>query len=108
MRIPALRVPDTTPAGGPAELTMALENESDRGTAEFSLHCSDLVTATGARIPAECITFEPQTLVVEPRSSGHVVVRIAVPSGLPPGTYEGLVRASRLDQLRAMLVIQVG
>ena len=107
IRLSTVRMPGTIAPGGQGELTMSLENESDETVAEFTLHSSELVSAGGSRIPADHVSFKPATLSVAPRTSGMVTVRIRVPSDAVPGTYEGLLRATQLDGLRAMLVVQV-
>ena len=107
-RLPTVRMPGTVAPGKDAVLTMSLENESDTTTAEFTLHSSELVSASGARIPASAVMFEPATLAVGPRAAGRVAVRVRVPADAKPGSYEGLLRATQLDGLRAMLAVNVG
>lgn len=107
MRIPAVRTSGTVAPGETATVTMSLENASDATTTEFTLHCSELVSARDRRIPASAVAFEPKTLSVEPRVAGTVTVRVTVPLGTDPGIYEGLLRATQLDELRAMLVVTV-
>lgn len=107
IRLSTVRMPGTIAPGGLGELTMSLENESDAAVAEFTLHSSELVSASGYRIPADHVTFDPAALSVAPRASGMVKVTIRVPLDATPGSYEGLLRATQLDGLRAMLVVQV-
>ena len=101
-------MPGKVAPGKQVELTMSLENDKDTTTAEFTLHSSELVSASGARIPASAVMFEPATLAVGPRAAGSVVVRVRVPANARPGNYEGLLRATQLDGLRAMLAVTVG
>lgn len=107
IRLSKIRFTGAVKAGGDATVSISLENESDQQTAEFTLVAGELVSASGERIAASAVTFTPPTLSVGPRSSGQVVVRVAVPAGTRPGTYEGLVRATQLDALRALLSIEV-
>ena len=106
-RMATVRMPGTVSPGAHAELMMSLENESDSATAQFTLHSSELVSASGARIPSSAVVFEPATLAVGPRAAGNVVVRVRVPSDAKPGCYEGLLRATQLNGLRAMLSVDV-
>jgi hypothetical protein len=106
-RLTTVRVPGTVAAGDRGEVSVSLENESEAATAEFTLHSSELVSAGGHRIPADHVTFDPATLSVPPRESGLVKVMVTVPAKSPAGMYEGLLRATHLDGLRAMLVVQV-
>jgi hypothetical protein len=108
MRLATVRIKGKVKPGGVGELTMSLENESDQTTAEFTLHAAELVSASGARIPSDHVSFVPATLSVGPRSSGQVGVKVKIPVKAPPGVYEGLIRATQLDALRALLSIEVG
>ncbi|MDB4948786.1 MAG: hypothetical protein JWM27_1435, partial [Gemmatimonadetes bacterium] len=105
--VPVVSVRNPVQAGATGELAMSLENESEQATAHFTLHVSELVTSSGARIPAGNVRFDPATLTVGPRGVGQVTIRIAVPHGTPPGSYEGVVRASNLEHLRAVLLLRV-
>jgi hypothetical protein len=105
--VPALRVPGHVAPGASGEVSISLENSSEVGTSNFTLHSSDLVSATSARIPSSAITFTPKTLSVGPKQAGRVVVCVKVPRDVPAGTYEGLVRATQLESLRAMLTLVV-
>lgn len=106
-RLTTVRVPGTVAPGERGEVSVSLENASETATAEFTLHCSELVSAGGDRIPSGNVTFHPATLAVPPRESGLVKVSVAVPSSVRPGMYEGLLRATYLDGMRAMLAVQV-
>lgn len=107
LQLPALRIPGRVAAGANGAVAMSLENPSDVGTADFTLHASDLVSAGGARITAGQITFAPSHLSVGPKGAGRVDVTVAVPAGTAAGTYEGLVRATQLEGLRALLTVVV-
>jgi hypothetical protein len=106
--VPALRVPGTVAAGSSGEVSLSLENTSEVGTSSFTLHCSDLLSATGAKIAAASISFSPETLSVGPKKSGRVALCVNVPDGTPAGKYEGFVRATQLESLRALLSVVVG
>jgi hypothetical protein len=108
LRLPTVRVPGVVAPGTVAEFAMALENESDTATVEFTLHAGELVSASGARIAADRVHFEPATLAVAPHDTGKVTVRIDVPAKTDAGTYEGLVRATQLEGLKAVLALTVG
>ena len=107
-KLATVRMPGTIAPGQTAELMMSLENESDSATADFTLHSSELVSSGGERIPSSAVTFEPPTLAVGPRAAGTVTVRVRVPADAKGGSYEGLLRATQLSGLRAMLTVDVG
>jgi hypothetical protein len=105
--IPSLTFPSAVKPGQAVDIPMTLENESDQSTEAFFLHSSDLVNTTGERISADQISFAPEELAIEPRSSAVVTVTVRVPKGTPPGVYSGLLQATQLKQLRAVLSIQI-
>ena len=106
-RVPALVVPDPVSPGADARTTLAVENNSDKPTAEFTFACSDLVSAGGRRIPAEAVSFSPELVAVAADDTAKVVVTVAVPASTKPGYYSGLVQAGGLEQVRAVLSLQV-
>ncbi len=104
---PSLAIPRPVKAGQSIEVPMTVENASEGPTDALHFHSSDLVSAEGARIPAQQISFAPSDLVIGPHKSEIVKVTVTVPEGTPPGTYAGLLRASKLEQLRALLTVQI-
>jgi len=105
--IPSLAVPTAVKPGERVEIPMTLENESNKPTEAFNFHSSDLVNPAGERISSQQISFSPEQLVIEPQQASVVTVIIRVPENATPGIYSGLLQASRLDQLRAVLSIQI-
>jgi hypothetical protein len=106
--IPSLAVPTVVKPGEAVEIPMTLENESDKPTEAFFFHCSDLMNTAGERIPAHQVTFSPERLMIEPQKATIVTVIVHVPENASPGVYSGLLQATRMDQLRAVLTIQIG
>ena len=105
--IPSLAVPTAVKPGESVEIPMTLENESNKPTEAFNFHSSDLVNTAGERISSEQISFSPEQLVIEPQQASVVTVTIRVPENAAPGIYSGLLQATRVDQLRAVLSIQI-
>jgi hypothetical protein len=105
--VPALTLPQPLKPGQADEAPLSLENESDTATVEFSLRSSDLTTATGESIAQRYVTFKPGSLVIPARQKAQVLVGVEVPKNTPPGLYSGLLVATKLDHLRAVLLVQV-
>ncbi len=99
--------PQPVKPGESSEAPMMIENEGSTPTAVISFHCSDLVSAAGDRIAAKNISFRPAAVSVSPRQTEKIAVSVAVPAGTPAGSFSGLLQATNLDQLRAVLVVQV-
>lgn len=104
---PSLDVPHKVKAGESVEVPLSLENSGDSPTEAIEFHSSDLVSAAGERIEAARVSFAPPALVIGARQSEIVKVTVSVPSGTPPGTYAGLLQASKLQQLRAVVTVQI-
>ena len=92
--------------GGTAQINILLVNE-DEQPAQIVFFSTGLVGEDGQRIPAECITFQPRELMLSPGKTGEVILRAAIPAQTRCGVYSGLVRASKLDYLHGVLVVQV-
>ncbi len=106
--IPNIRSSGPVRAGETVEVKIVLDNESDGEIEEFRFQSSDLVSAaSGERIASECVVFRPSQVVIPPNGSAEVTVSVAVPAATPPGLYSGLIQATRMDQLRAVLTIEV-
>lgn len=106
--IPALNIAQPVKPGGRVEVPMRLENDSDDGTETFTFMSTDLFSPSGERIPAQQISFVPETLTIAPRNTATVTVAINVPEGATVGVYSGLLQATKLNQLRAVVTVQVG
>jgi hypothetical protein len=106
--VPTLVVPTPVAPGGSSEVLLSVENDTESPTVTFELHTTDLVDQDGNRIAAEHVSFSARTLSVGPHETEKVAIRVSAPSGTPPGRYSGLIQASRMDQLRAILIVDIG
>ncbi len=106
--IPTLMPASPLEPGGTAEVCMTLENDSDSETSEFAFRTSDLINAiTGDRISSTQITVTPAPVVIEPKGQSNVTINVEIPTETAPGCYSGLLQATDLDQLRAILSLQI-
>jgi hypothetical protein len=92
--------------GATAEAIVSLVNE-DEQPAQIEFFGTGLVGQDGALIQADSLVFQPPKLTLEVGESGDVVVQVVVPAHTRGGVYSGLIRASKLDYLHAVLVVQV-
>lgn len=106
-KVPALTMPRPVKAGESSQVEMTLENDSDKATDKFGFYASDLLNADGDRIPASHVTFEPSSLVIGPKKSEKVTIIVKAPKGTPAGAYSGLIQATNLNQLRAVLEVRI-
>lgn len=104
--IPAIESMAARP-GERATVSMALENAGTETVEAVNFIASDLVTSTGLRIAASDIQFEPAEVTIGPRARAQVRISVQVPQDAAPGTYSGMLVASKLEQVRAVLSIPV-
>jgi hypothetical protein len=102
-----LNVPQPVKQGESGEVSIVIENDGETPTEPFELRPTDLVNASGDRIPAHAMHFDPKIISVGPHQNQRAVVRVTPPLDTPPGTYSGLIQSSRPDQLRAVLTLVV-
>ncbi|HSB78415.1 MAG TPA: hypothetical protein VLM91_06490 [Candidatus Methylomirabilis sp.] len=102
-----VQMPGPPAPGQATERAIVMTNATDTPTAEMSFSSSDLLGPSGARIPSGAVSFNPPALLVAPRSSGRVVVRVTIPQDLPSGSYEGLLQGMRVEGQKTLLRVEV-
>jgi len=103
---PVLASPAPVAPGGTAQISISLVNE-DQQPAQIAFFSTGLIGEDGECISAERVSFQPCELMISPAQTGEVIVRVAIPAQTRCGVYSGLVKASKLDYLHAVLVVQV-
>lgn len=93
--------------GDTVSLRMALENSGEETVEAMHFLVSDLVTAKGLRISASDIGFAPAEVTIAPHGKAQVEIRVTVPADAEPGIYSGMLVASKLEQVRAVLSVSV-
>jgi len=104
---PFLKVPGVLKSGQSVQVPMTLENSGDAPTESLRFLSTDLMSPAGGRIPARQLAFKPAALTIKPRGRETVLVQLKIPSGTKPGLYSGLIQSSQMDQLCAVLAVQV-
>lgn len=102
-----LAVADPVAPGASAHISMMVENDSDAETQPFRLTSSDLVSASGDRIDPGRVSFTPERIQLAPRSSQKVDLTLRVPSDASEGTYSAIIQATKLQHVRAILLVTV-
>ena len=82
-------------------------NNDDANPAQVALFCSDLFSASGVRIPQQQVRLTPDRLELASDAYAEMTLDIAVPAGSRPGAYCGLLLASGLSYLCAVIMIEV-
>ena len=105
--VSTLVIPGQLSAGETAEVAMRVENDSSSPTDVFELKASDLLSDEGSRIPARNVGFEPETVKIAPHDAEKITVKLRVPATVKPGTYSGLLQATKLKPVRAVLIATI-
>lgn len=104
---PTLTMPVPVSPGSSSEVVMNVENDTNAAVEAFEFHGTDLIDEEGHRIPANKVTFSRDSFSVGPHQTEKVAIRVAVPKGTPAGLYSGLIQASRVKSLKAILVVEI-
>ncbi|HEY8926618.1 MAG TPA: hypothetical protein VIU64_19680 [Polyangia bacterium] len=96
----------TAAAGQTIATTLRIAN--DRGVdAPVRFVASDLVGDSGARIPSAAVTFTPAASIVAAYAVRAIEVLVAIPAGMPAGTYTGLLQLIGQPLARSLLAVDV-
>ena len=104
--VPLLRAARPVTAGDVAHLSLRLRND-DTEHDECTLCVTDLIGASGNRIPASHVRVSPQPARIPGGGSADVQIEIRVPSRTPAGCYTGLVQTDDGEALRALVQLTV-
>jgi hypothetical protein len=107
MGVAMLQAPLPIKSGEAVDIPITLENDSEDTSETFHFMVSELISASGDRIEGQQVSFSPYTLVIGPRQSATLTVTVSVPEGTRAGVYSGLLQAQRLEQLRAVIAVQI-
>jgi hypothetical protein len=105
--IHCLQPPRPVQAGDVAHLSLQLVND-DTEKDECVLVASDLIGASGRRIPASHVAISPNSAAIPGGGSTSVQIEVRVPSGMAPGCYTGVLQADDGESLRALVHVVVG
>jgi len=105
--IPTLVIPKTLRPGDSFEIEMMLENESDKQINKISMICNDLINSDGKKITARNVAFSPGVTSLKPKAQANVTIGITIPKAAEAGSYSGIIRATNMNQLQAILVVNV-
>lgn len=106
--IPTLVLPGTVVPGNGASTAMSIDNEANEPLQAFRFTATDLISTSGERIPASSLRLDPPSVTVEPQASERIAVNVDVPEDAAQGTYSGLLQASQLSSVRAVVIVTVG
>jgi hypothetical protein len=80
---------------------------SETGSVRLALTSTDLIGSRGGRIASSLLEFRPAEFSLEPQESRDISITMIVPAELAPGCYSGLLVATGVNYLRALITIDV-
>lgn len=92
--------------GERAIISMSLRNRESQPVRLVPMG-TELLGSRGGRIPSSLLEFTPAEIVLEPQEQKELEIAIAVPADAPAGCYSGLLVATGLDYLRALITVDV-
>lgn len=104
---PVLEMPVPITPGREGNTSMVFENSLDKETGVLTVTSTDLLSSLGSSITASQVTFSPSSFSIAPHSKREIGITVKVPARKEPGTYSGLVQATGIENLRAVLVVKV-
>jgi hypothetical protein len=84
------RVRFSMESGNKRRATVKIQNRS-RKTQSYAFSCTDFIDESARRIPASCLSFEPNQITLAANASARVEVRCVVPVATPKSLYAGLI-----------------
>lgn len=103
---PLIKPAGAVKAGNLAKIPFTITNDGP-STIDLAFYSSDLIGDSGFGIPARKVNFVPRLQSLRPQESTTLEALIPIPPQTPAGTYAGLIQATALEYLRAVLTVAV-
>lgn len=101
-----LRPRATVAPGQRATISMTVCNSESRAV-RLLPSATDLLGSRGGRIPCSLLEFTPSELRLEPGAQSDLSIETTVPLDVAPGCYSGLLVVKGVDDLRALITIEI-
>lgn len=92
--------------GERATISMTVSNSEERPV-RLAAAATDLLGSRGGRIAASLLEFMPAELSLEPGEQRDITIAVTVPAEATRGCYSGLLVVRGVDDLRALMTIEV-
>lgn len=92
--------------GEQAVISMALRNRESQPVRLLPI-ATDLLGSRGGRISSSLLEFSPSEVALAPQERKDLAMSATIPAGTAPGCYSGLLVLKGLDDLRALVTIEV-
>jgi hypothetical protein len=92
--------------GASAKIETLLSNDRRRPI-DVGFWCTDLLSASGARITPDRVRLEPASVRIPPAATAPLAILVDVPFDAAPGVYRGLLQAADLLDVQAIVSLSV-
>ena len=106
-QVPIVQSDTVVAPGGTQEIKMQLQNDSKKNPMKIALADADLFAPSGERILARNVSVTPKVLTLQPGEKQHVTIQVKVPKNTKAGKYSGLLQDKNIENLQAMLAVEV-
>tara|TARA_R110001632_G_scaffold48496_1_gene122161 strand:+ start:786 stop:1484 length:699 start_codon:yes stop_codon:yes gene_type:complete len=106
-QVPIIQSDKPSAPGSTQEIKMQLQNDSDEKVMNVELADADLFAPSGERILARNVSVKPKVLSLKPGEKKHVTIQVKVPKNTKVGKYSGLLQDKNIENLQAMLAVEV-
>lgn len=104
--VPQLHSPQPVHPGEAAHLSFKVHNDGDQSV-QVRFVCTDLHSPTGSLIPHQAISISPPVLNFDSDIETAISITVQLPQSLPGGEYSGLLMATELSYLKAVVTLKV-
>lgn len=104
--VPLLQPAHPSHAGETIQISFKVHNDRSEPT-QTKVLCTDLHSCQGDLIAQDAISIAPNPLSLAPDATESINISIHLPQHLPKGEYSGILMATELSYLKAMVSVNV-
>lgn len=104
--VPLLQPAHPSHAGETVQISFKVHNDRSEPT-QTKVFCTDLHSCQGDLIAQDAISIAPNPLNLAPDATESINISIQLPQHLPKGEYSGILMATELSYLKAMISLDI-
>lgn len=104
--VPLLQPAHPSHAGETVQISFKVHNDRSEST-QTKVLCTDLHSCQGDLIAQDAISIAPNPINLAPDATESINISIHLPQQLPKGEYSGILMATELSYLKAMISVSV-
>lgn len=104
--VPLMQPTHPSHGGEIAQISFKVHNDSEDST-QAKIFCTALYSCQGDLIPQQAISISPNPLSLAPDATDSISISIQLSQNLPNGEYSGVLMATEVSYLKAMVSVKV-